>query len=471
MPGWISQLRGKIRARPSADESAPDRTLELLVVEGPDAGSQYTVDGEIVHIGRGIAHQARTGEVCLRDPSVSSEQALIHVSGGDAVLEHRAGARNETRLNGRAIQRSAIRVGDRIQVGSTVLEVRSRPGIALTGLLSIARTALDNVTTELTSERTTRIRPPAQPRAELVLLRGIPDLEGHRFPLLEGRSRIGRHRSNEVVLPDLAVSRFHAELAWENDQLFLAHTSATNSSEVDGRRVAGRVPLRSGQVIRLADSVELRVELLAPDATSSTARDAARVASQPRPSLKERMEEKLRRDAEIERDYGFSGSFLDIDVVDSHGLKVQASRPEHIIVSFERFRAFARSVVEEHRGQVLNSNGDELMCFFDEPAQAVHAAAALIDRISAFNEAENLLGRPFRVRQGIHTGRSLIDRERGVAYSPVLDVAGHLQKFAPENGLLVSDETLAQLPDRTRFSAVGELGKEKISAYSLGASK
>ncbi len=469
MRGWISQFRGKNRSR-SGTRGAAGRTLELLVVEGPDAGSQYTVDGETVLIGRGIAQQARTGEVRLRDPSVSSEQAVIHVSGSDAVLEHRVGATNDTRLNGRPIQRSAIRVGDRIQVGRTVLEVRSRPGIALTDLLSAPRPVADAVTADLTSESTTEIRPPSQPRAELVLLRGIPELEGRRFTLLAGRNRIGRHRSNEVVLPDPGVSRFHAELVWENDEFFLVHTSATNSSDIDGSRVAGRVALRTGQVIRLADCVELRVELVSAQEPGSGG-SRSRGSSQPaRASLKERMEEKLRRDEEIEREYGFSGSFLDIDVVDSHGLKVQASRPEHIIVSFERFRAFARRVVEEHRGQVLNSNGDELMCFFDEPVQAVHAAAAMIDRISAFNERENLLSRPFRIRQGIHTGRSLIDRERGVAYSPVLDVAGHLQKYAPENGLLVSEETLSHLPNRSRYSPVGELGKEKVSAYSLGPS-
>jgi class 3 adenylate cyclase len=177
------------------------------------------------------------------------------------------------------------------------------------------------------------------------------------------------------------------------------------------------------------------------------------------------MEERVRRDAEIERDFGFTGSFLDLDVVDSHGMKVAASRPEHIIVSFERFRSFASQVVQEHEGQVLNSNGDELMCFFSDPAQAVRAAAALLERLAAFNAHENLLSRPFRVRQGIHSGSSLVDRVRGVAYSPVLDVAGHLQKYAPVDGLLASAETVALLPPGMRFAPAGEVGKEKVAAY------
>jgi len=97
------------------------------------------------------------------------------------------------------------------------------------------------------------------------------------------------------------------------------------------------------------------------------------------------------------------------------------------------------------------------------------AAAALLERLAAFNARENLLARPFRVRQGIHSGASLVDRVRGVAYSPVLDVAGHLQKYAPVDGLLVSAETVALLPAEMRFAPVGEIGKEGVAAYRFEA--
>src|SRR3989442_6728411 len=106
------------------------------------------------------------------------------------------------------------------------------------------------------------------------------------------------------------------------------------------------------------------------------------------------------------------------------------------MVSFERFREFGSQVVQEHEGQVLNSNGDELMCFFTEPSQAVRAAAALLERLGAFNERENLLARPFRVRQGIHSGSSLVDPARGVAYNPLLDLAGELPEKPPLYHLL-----------------------------------
>ena len=97
------------------------------------------------------------------------------------------------------------------------------------------------------------------------------------------------------------------------------------------------------------------------------------------------------------------------------------------------------------------------------------ASSAIIRRLDEFNEKENLLGRPFRLRQGIHTGECLVDRRRGVAYSTVLDVAGHLQKHAEHNGLLVSQHTRDALPDGLPFEPAGELEKEGIPTHRLTA--
>lgn len=464
---------------PAPKPPRPDRTLELLVVEGVDAGSRFTVDGELVTIGRGAKGSGRTGAICLRDPTVSPRQATLCVADGDVSIEHRQGATNPTLVNGEAVERSAVQVGDRIQMGRTVFEVRSRPGISLSGLMTIPHELLATGEREAPSATTTEIRRVQPPSARITVLRGIRGYEGRVFPLVSLRSRLGRHPSNEVVLPEQGVSRFHAELVWKEESLFLVHKSGTNPTYVDGTAVEGTLRLRGGETVQLADRVALRVDVDdALDATTAgladdppedfehggDGRDAAAAARVD--SLRERMEEKIRRDQEIEREFGFVGSFLDVDVVDSHGLKVRAGRPEHIIVSFERFRAFAQHVVEEHGGHVLNSNGDELMCFFDEPLQSVRAATAILQRLPEWNASENLLENAFRVRQGIHTGRSLVDRERGVAYSPVLDVAGHLQKLAPENGLLVSAETRAALPDDLPFVDEGELGKgEKVGAW------
>jgi pSer/pThr/pTyr-binding forkhead associated (FHA) protein len=441
---------GRSQDRPAAP---PGESLELLVVEGPDAGHRFTLDGESVRVGR-LVHQAgRSHRVGVRDPTVSPHQAEIHL-GGEVAIEHRRGATNPTLLNGEPIERAVLCAGDRVQMGNTVLEVCARRGMTLSGL--IAASGPMPVAAPARAPATTEVRAVLPQRALLRVLRGVGALEGRVFPVSADRVRVGRHEDNDVVLDEPGVSRFHAELVWEGDVLALIHASRTNPTRVDGPTVGNRTVLRDGQVIELADRVALAVSM----------------PSDAGPSLWERMEEKLERDAEIQSRYGFRGSFLDLDVVDSHGLKVAAQSPEHIIVSFERFRAFAAEVVEEHDGQVLNSNGDELMCFFDDALAAVRAATALLERLPAWNATRNRLDAPFRVRQGIHSGESLLDRVRRVAYSPVLDVAGHLQKYAPVDGVLVSADTRAELPETVPGLALvpfGEVGREKVVAYRLEA--
>ena len=79
----------------------------------------------------------------------------------------------------------------------------------------------------------------------------------------------------------------------------------------------------------------------------------------------------------------------------------------------------------------------------------------------------NLLVTPFRFRIGIHTGRSLVDLDHGVAYSPVLDSAGHLQKLAQPDSLLISESTLEALPANLPFELVGTVERGGFAYYRL----
>jgi class 3 adenylate cyclase len=117
---------------------------------------------------------------------------------------------------------------------------------------------------------------------------------------------------------------------------------------------------------------------------------------------------------------------------------------------------------------VLNSNGDEIMAFFDRASDAVSCARALQLGLRNWNARENLLEREFRVRIGVHTGRSAVDLANGVAYSPVLDVAGHLQKLAPVGGVLVSDATRAALDgDTAGLEPAARLARENLETWVL----
>jgi class 3 adenylate cyclase len=184
-------------------------------------------------------------------------------------------------------------------------------------------------------------------------------------------------------------------------------------------------------------------------------------------SLRQEMEEKIDLDSRIEAQYAVEGSFVDVDVVNSYGMKSGGMKAEFIIVSFERFRSYVEEIVTEFDGHVLNSNGDELMCYFQTTLDSVKAASEILARLHEFNLNQNLLRIPFAFRIGIHTGRSLVDLDQGVAYSAVLDTAGHLQKLAEVNQLVISEETLKNLPEDLPFERVGRLEREEFDYYRL----
>jgi ATP-binding cassette subfamily B protein len=85
---------------------------------------------------------------------------------------------------------------------------------------------------------------------------GLPD----RFGLTAGFNGIGRHPSNDIVLPDRRVSGFHARIEGDGaGRWTLTDSGSTNGTYIDGARISSAVPLRNGALIRLGGTT-LRFE-------------------------------------------------------------------------------------------------------------------------------------------------------------------------------------------------------------------
>jgi len=467
MAAFLRRLRRR-------DEGPP--ALELLAVEGDDRGERFTLEAARIRIGRG-RRSREPGRIGLRDGTVSAEQArLRRRRDGSYELEPVAGTTNPTLLNDGPPADRGLRVGDRIRMGRVVLEVCTPAALQLQtqdhplpgamASLEAATTARIDVSSLATEPDTTQARPVplARPTAEIEVLQGVRAQLGRRIPLAEDSVRIGRAADCAIRIDEAGVSRSHAELEWRSSEIYLRHHSRVNPTLVNGRLVEGECRLNSGDRIQLADRVVLQLRV-GPD----VGRGAPAPALAEGGSLQSFMEDKIERDALIEQQFRVEGSFLDVDIVDSYGMKAQEDRDAHIIVSFERFRAFVATKVVARSGHILNSNGDELMCFFEAADGCVQAGRDILDALPAFNQSQNLLRAPFRVRLGAHTGVSLVDRTRGVAYSEVLDVAGHLQKEAEINGMLVSEATCRCLSDAGAFERVGASEKDGVVCYRLAA--
>ncbi len=460
---WLKVFRKKKRA------ATPGQVLELLVLEGEDAGDNFTIDANNIAITRGTSRSDQQDAILLRDPTVSGQQAMIRRTDDTTVIEHNRGATNPTLVNGRAITSSPIGPGDKIQIGRVILEVRARKGFTLRTLkeLSVEQEPETDASEQFVGEAT-EARPATFLEYSLVVVDGIEGAEGEQIWLEPPSCFIGRDPSSAVHIDVGAVSRRHAEIVWEADQIFVVHHSSVNQTFVNGVAVSDRVEALPGDEIKLADCVVLRLDHQSPESVASREPPVPRPGPDPnQTSLRVRMEEKFARDREIEEKFAVHGSFLDVDVAGSYLMKAESNRPEFIIVSFERWRAWITVVIEEFDGMVLNSNGDELMCFFESTARCVDCGRSILDRLDAFNDEQNALPSPFRLRIGIHTGSSLVDKKRGVAYSEVLDIAGHLQKDATENGILISESTFRALPEEAPFEPAGQLEREKIATYRM----
>jgi class 3 adenylate cyclase len=111
------------------------------------------------------------------------------------------------------------------------------------------------------------------------------------------------------------------------------------------------------------------------------------------------------------------------------------------------FNAVA-TVIYQHHGDIDKFLGDGLMAFFDDPHEALLAAAEIQARLTYFN-AQNIskLLPQLDTRIGIATGDCAIakvgsaDRREVSIFGDAVNVASRLQTYSPANGVAVDEVT------------------------------
>lgn len=95
---------------------------------------------------------------------------------------------------------------------------------------------------------------PGEPQRPCLVLYSGPDA-GRRFVLPEGTLVIGRAPGCELMIDTASISRRHAELSVQGEQVWLRDLGSANGSLVNDHRIEGSVQLRDADVVRLADVV------------------------------------------------------------------------------------------------------------------------------------------------------------------------------------------------------------------------
>lgn len=100
--------------------------------------------------------------------------------------------------------------------------------------------------------------PPAPEMRKTFALRMVKGLPVNAVYPVASSVRIGRSRTNDIVISDPRISREHARIESQAGQMVLVDLNSTNGTQVDGKPAKGIVPLRTGSVITLGNtSLEL----------------------------------------------------------------------------------------------------------------------------------------------------------------------------------------------------------------------
>ena len=81
--------------------------------------------------------------------------------------------------------------------------------------------------------------------------------------------------------------------------------------------------------------------------------------------------------------------------------KLWEEQPERMSRALKAHDTLARTAIEGHRGTIVKMFGDGLFAVFDEPADALAAALALLDALA---DPQSTDGIRLNVRCGLHVG-------------------------------------------------------------------
>jgi class 3 adenylate cyclase/uncharacterized protein YggT (Ycf19 family) len=155
-------------------------------------------------------------------------------------------------------------------------------------------------------------------------------------------------------------------------------------------------------------------------------------------------------------------AFLAIDVVDSTGMKRHEDK--HLAAyDFDRYNEFVDSCLKEHGVVKYAKTPDGIMSCFRTVDSAVGAAVCLLERLKSFNQNEKKIKQDFSIRCGINAGFVYVDEDTPLEHvsDRVIDIAGHMQKYAKPNCINIAATAIEPLKNRIGFNETTDVIDEQ----------
>lgn len=284
----------------------------LKFLTGPLAGSTLPISKPVTTLGR----DETSNDIVISDPGVSRHHARIVQNGPQWLIEKLA-PQNTVSVNSRDTQQAPISDRDTIGLGTGTtfmfqVAVQAAPYAAVPNRAAQQQSAPYAAsapgwtgqpqavpyqqqsqmplptpqppiftTTEPSSDGTQRVQLGGSGAPS-----GIPSIEVSSnvhaekqvFPLNKPVINIGREPSNDIVINELVISGFHAQIVRDGNQLILVHPHPSRGKTLNGllyqgRHIAGdqqfRKPLARGDIFRIGDEHGTMVTLAFNDGSGA----------------------------------------------------------------------------------------------------------------------------------------------------------------------------------------------------------
>ncbi len=149
-------------------------------------------------------------------------------------------------------------------------------------------------------------------------------------------------------------------------------------------------------------------------------------------------------------------TFLSLDVVGSTVMK-QGERDTSIAATFQAYEELVRRAFEQYGCWKQTWTPDGVMTAFLDLELGVAAGQQILASLAQFNAQENQLRTQFKVRAGLNQGRVSIFEDSALekVADHAIDVAGHMQKHAGEDGLQIAEFVYEKLQKKDGFVPTG----------------
>jgi class 3 adenylate cyclase len=207
---------------------------------------------------------------------------------------------------------------------------------------------------------------------------------------------IGRHESNDLVIPNLYVSRRHVVMSWKGDHAVLEDQGSVNGTYICANtswtRCNEALPVPMPLHVMIGPEVSCRIDVKSPQ------RDAKSVFE-----LEQENAAEMSHIFSIQR-LARTQSIMVLDLADSTRL---ANQDEAIAFhTKKRLEAISRMALFANDVQFYKSTGDGFVAAFNEASDALNSAREIMSRLSERNSRTR--NHPIRIRIALHHGKTYV---------------------------------------------------------------